>query len=474
MYFTSTTIITSAILFRGFKGTPTSIVTIVLGFLTICSGVVLLQLSKSAKDVPDTAVFAGDLDQMRTIAEQEQPETEPKADAIRGASIIVRRFSVARHKMEMEEARRLHEERQMDLQPLGEGEQYQWDGLRRRRTTLYSSPSTRSRGSTLQTPSEGFVAHTGPLSRSTTMTGAKHPPLGMSRFPDIDDQQTISSDLESRPDTGSSFGVSLLGTIRAARKKSASTRSGNAPSSGDQMYSIALGGDQGRSQSEPNSATNHGRARATSRGERWTKHVVFADGAGPSEETAHPQPPSKTAKRQFSFNFLRPSNESLTERSREMREVDRSTMSGESSRGGILSGHSRQRSGGSGKHMRGATEEERLGLVKAEHILEEEDEEDYEAAPEKETSRVIELKESSKHSSQDDMDAPRTPSPRSPRQPGRRAHYEILYDEPDESSSPVPPRIHQRSYSAESTQYEQQRLRWAQKQQGRRSPAADS
>jgi hypothetical protein len=55
-----------------------------MGFLTICSGVVLLQLSKSAKDVPDTAVFSGDLDQIHTIAEQEQPETEPKADAIRG------------------------------------------------------------------------------------------------------------------------------------------------------------------------------------------------------------------------------------------------------------------------------------------------------------------------------------------------------------------------------------------------------
>src|SRR5271169_257446 len=97
-----------------------SILTVVMGFLVICSGVVLLQLSKSAKDVPDVAVFTGDLDQVRTIAEQEQPETEPKADAIRGAAAIVRRISVARQKMEMDEARRLHEDRLRDLEPIGE------------------------------------------------------------------------------------------------------------------------------------------------------------------------------------------------------------------------------------------------------------------------------------------------------------------------------------------------------------------
>src|SRR6478609_7527593 len=114
VYFTSTTIITSAILFQGFKGTAQSIVTVVLGFLTICSGVVLLQLSKSAKDVPDAAVFSGDLDQIQTIAEQEQPESEPKADAIRGAAAIVRRLSSARMKMEYDELRRLNEEKRRE------------------------------------------------------------------------------------------------------------------------------------------------------------------------------------------------------------------------------------------------------------------------------------------------------------------------------------------------------------------------
>lgn len=84
VFFTSSTIVTSAILFRGFAGSVQSIITVVLGFLQICAGVVLLQLSKSSKDVPDAAVFNGDLDQVRTVAEQEEPESEPKADAIRG------------------------------------------------------------------------------------------------------------------------------------------------------------------------------------------------------------------------------------------------------------------------------------------------------------------------------------------------------------------------------------------------------
>ncbi|KAJ3474968.1 hypothetical protein NLG97_g9627 [Lecanicillium saksenae] len=103
VYFTSTTIITSAVLFQGFKAPAKDLVTIVMGFLVICSGVVLLQLSKSAKDVPDTAVFRGDLDQIQTIAEQEQPESEPKADAIRGTAAIVRRISQARSRMEERE-----------------------------------------------------------------------------------------------------------------------------------------------------------------------------------------------------------------------------------------------------------------------------------------------------------------------------------------------------------------------------------
>jgi hypothetical protein len=133
-----------------------------MGFLQICAGVVLLQLSKSAKDVPDAAVFKGDLNQVREVAEQEQPETEPKADAIRGTAAIIRRLSVTRQKMEQEEARRLRAAKLKDeLEPLQENEIVEWDGLRRRKTVIG--------------PSEF-----GPPVRRKIL----HPPLGMSHFPD--------------------------------------------------------------------------------------------------------------------------------------------------------------------------------------------------------------------------------------------------------------------------------------------------
>jgi hypothetical protein len=203
VYFTSTTIITSAILFQGFKGTPTAIITVVNGFLTICAGVVLLQLSKSAKDVPDTAVFSGNLDQIQTIAEQEQPETEPKADAIRGAAAIVRRFSVARQKMEVDELRRLHEEKMRErLEPVSEDgapqPEFEWDGLRRRKT-MYGS----QRGRSMTSPNP-FV----PAAPETP-----HPPLGMSHFP-------TEEELEEERNRPTSPGVlqSIAGTIRTRAK----------------------------------------------------------------------------------------------------------------------------------------------------------------------------------------------------------------------------------------------------------------
>ncbi|KAI0889222.1 DUF803-domain-containing protein [Annulohypoxylon maeteangense] len=198
VYFTSTTIITSAVLFQGFKGTATQIVTVVMGFLTICAGVVLLQLSKSAKDVPDSAVFAGDLDQIHTIAEQEQPETEPKADAIRGAAAIVRRISQARMRMEQEEFRRLREEKEMErLAPVSEdGQQlYEWDGLRRRRTTITSSFRSRS------------VATPSPVNTPA------HPPLGRSRFPTAEELEE-----DRNRQMSPSILSSIAGTIRNRTK----------------------------------------------------------------------------------------------------------------------------------------------------------------------------------------------------------------------------------------------------------------
>ncbi|CAD0094541.1 unnamed protein product [Aureobasidium mustum] len=146
VYFTSATIVTSAILFRGFGGSTVGIVSVIMGFLTICSGVVLLQLAKSSKDVPDTAIFKGDLDQVRTIAEQEEPESEPRADTIRGGAAI-----------ELDEARTIASEH---MEPIGEDDTVYFDGLRRRKTVV--APS----------------GHTSLQSAKTS-----HPPLGLTHFP---------------------------------------------------------------------------------------------------------------------------------------------------------------------------------------------------------------------------------------------------------------------------------------------------
>lgn len=139
-----------------------------MGFLVICSGVVLLQLSKSAKDVPDAAIFKGDLDQVREVAEQEASEAEPKADAIRGAASIIRRLSTPRRQMEQLEAKRIRDEKLSEhLEPLKENEVAEWDGLRRRKTVIGNGPSA------------------SPIVRRKTL----HPPLGMSQFPEDSPEQ---------------------------------------------------------------------------------------------------------------------------------------------------------------------------------------------------------------------------------------------------------------------------------------------
>ncbi|KAI8268637.1 Magnesium transporter NIPA2 [Colletotrichum sp. SAR11_239] len=348
VYFTSTTIITSAVLFRGFKGTPTAIITVVNGFLTICSGVVLLQLSKSAKDVPDTAVFSGDLNQIQTIAEQEQPETEPKADAIRGAAAIVRRLSSARQKMEEEEFKRLHEEKLREsLEPVSE------DGQ--------------------------------PISPQA------HPPLGMSHFPT--EEELAEHDRPSSPGMLSS----IAGTIR---ERARSVLSPNQPSftqdpkvqspmhpvplteiavatlksdddhspyygrSREHVYGLPVGQQHG--DMEYAGAAGVYDQRALSRGSAFS---------GASSHLA-PTPPPHSAKRQFSFSnvFKRHHNDSPHAHAHaHEEEAHRPT-----SRYGLGS------RGYSSPQVKNATEEERLGLVKGDsrsmpalqHYDDEEEEED--------------------------------------------------------------------------------------------------
>lgn len=103
--FTFCTLVTSVILYRGFAATPTAIITVVMGFLVICAGITILQMSKV-----DPTTLAG-LDRKTTIllaanrptSDAEKGDAtgieEPGIDALRGSfgaiGSIVRARSIA-------------------------------------------------------------------------------------------------------------------------------------------------------------------------------------------------------------------------------------------------------------------------------------------------------------------------------------------------------------------------------------------
>ncbi|KAJ6123295.1 hypothetical protein N7512_005760 [Penicillium capsulatum] len=311
VFFTSATIVTSAVLFQGFKGSATQITTVILGFLQICSGVVLLQLSKSAKDVPDAAVFKGDLDQIREVATQEDPEYEPKADSIRGTASIVRRLSTPRRHLEAEEARRFVHDRQEDsLKPPGENEIIEWDGIRRRKTLLGEGP-TMSRPHTPRSPS----------------IKQQLPPLGMSRLPDPEEE-------DHRPSTKHS-GHSFFSDIRSRAEST--------------LHPHWLPLHEQEKHLSDATDTDHGGLGITGRQRSDTpRSISWADekvNDQDSQSTAHPQ------HRQFSFgamfNRIRPSRSPSPKRpNTPPRGILRRTQ--------VVPG---------GDLRRTATEEERLGLV---------------------------------------------------------------------------------------------------------------
>ncbi|KAK6852945.1 magnesium transporter NIPA-domain-containing protein [Apiospora arundinis] len=388
VYFTSTTIITSAVLFQGFKGTASSIVTVVMGFLTICSGVVLLQLSKSAKDVPDTAVFKGDLDQIHTIAEQEQPETEPKADAIRGAAAIVRRFSVTRQKMEAEELKRLHEEKERErLETVSEaGPEYEWDGLRRRRTTINSQMSRRTVSPSPFTPQQAREPFPAP-------PRTPHLPLGMSYMPTAEEMEEEERRRQASPSLLSSIAGTIRGRGRSIilpghpdfRAESPSKKNTQSPMHPVQLTDIALPNHKLGGEASPYASTREhvyglpdnlrtqrteyggasaalarsaaSIASASSTGQRI--HFGEDDGTSLAPPTPPPHRDSQSARRQFSFqNVFR-----RHQADGGLQETPRSPPS---------HGHHQKPPSRSGMGSRGysqpqvknATEEERLGLVK--------------------------------------------------------------------------------------------------------------
>ncbi|KAL2358583.1 magnesium transporter NIPA-domain-containing protein [Cryomyces antarcticus] len=288
VFFTSSTIVTSAFLFRGFKGTAASISTVVMGFLQICAGVILLQLAKSAKDVPDAAVFKGDLDQVRTVAEVEEPESEPKADTIRGGAAIIRAMSHHRTKKQVEEVKRIHDEH---MEPIGENEQVEWDGLRRRKTVL----------------EPGQIG----LRRTKTI----HPPLGMTHFPGPEDdaseaRTSASAEDDVHPGFFPAFrrkansttwmpGRGLTTNDSSAATTLKSTLSSTSQNQREHIYGLPPGlrtdgahDTMDTAYKSPAHAAIHWAPDVDAAGERATSR---------GSSRAPPPPPPHAAKRQFSF-----------------------------------------------------------------------------------------------------------------------------------------------------------------------------
>ncbi|KAK8227656.1 magnesium transporter NIPA-domain-containing protein [Phyllosticta capitalensis] len=369
VFFTSSTIVTSAILFQGFKGTASTISTVIMGFLQICSGVILLQLSKSAKDVPDAAVFKGDLDQVRTVAEQEEPEYEPRADTLRGSASIIRTFSQARQKREAVEAKTLHSEY---LRPIGEFESIEWDGLRRRRTVVSSGGHSIERRKTV------------------------HPPLGMSQFPAPDSDDGTDSESEVHPGFFSRL------SMRRKRPASQPHHSSTHPVP---LESIAVGVKSEDSDVPPvpplpHKTSAHDFAAHDGSADSDPPHVYgLPPGLRDNDDTAYhsigpggghlqwasntsksphlepPRPPphainpsSSGGKRQFSFqNPFSRHSDGGAQRPTSPPERPMSARSGLSFSGRnfiSLGGHKRGHSNTSNPSATPATEEERLGLVK--------------------------------------------------------------------------------------------------------------
>lgn len=316
--------------------------------MQICAGVVLLQLSKSSKDVPDAAVFNADLDQVRTVAEQEEPESEPKADAIRGAAAIIRRMSMSRQKVEAEEARRIHDDRLRDqMEPISENEHVEWDGLRRRKTVLDGPAQSLQRRKTL------------------------HPPLGMAYFPDDDEGQDLRhnhGDDEEQQHVDGGFMNSLRRRAQSSLSPGQKNNMGaGTPDMRSPMYPVPLteittppykGAGHSPYPPQADGSTEiphvyglpHGLETLRDTPEDAARHLAPPSHHHP-QGTLAPTPPPHSTKRQFSFQkvFQRRRSDARPDSSEPIRPL---------SRGGLDS-----RPGTGGLTTKLATEEERLGLV---------------------------------------------------------------------------------------------------------------
>jgi hypothetical protein len=246
-----------------------------------------------------------------------------------------------RHKREMEEAKRLHDELH-DLEPIGENERVEWDGLRRRRTTLTGRPSTSPRA----------------------YTPTVHPPLGMSHFPT---EEELQED-ENMPNTGG-LGSSFLGSFRSrSRTVAPGSRHGvTDPSIQSPMHPVALTeiaippyktdyeGSYNQEHIYGHPHNLHDQKTAYDPG---SQHIHFSEDN--SERTGSrgssfltPERPPNSARRQFSFH-------NVFRKSQNPPHHEETLASGSARPKGFRSRTASSATAG-GKQT---TEEERLGLVK--------------------------------------------------------------------------------------------------------------
>ncbi|CAI2168916.1 5257_t:CDS:2 [Funneliformis geosporum] len=92
--FTSLTIMSSAILSQGFEAEPKSVVTVVMGFLVICSGIVLLQVSKST-GLDSVGTIDSPTDADLADNRLSRVDYNPGAAEIRASFGSIRRYSMS-------------------------------------------------------------------------------------------------------------------------------------------------------------------------------------------------------------------------------------------------------------------------------------------------------------------------------------------------------------------------------------------
>jgi hypothetical protein len=252
----------------------------------------------------------------------------------------------------MEEARRLREEHEAML-PIGENEQVEFDGIRRRRTTIRSN----------RRPSIPGVPDVPNLPGTPVRRKSIHPPLGMSKFPEPEEQE----DVDMHP----GFFANLMKRNKSSKALPPTPGAESLPMSpvktGDSAYDEEMG------QPRPQYATPGLPGGLASHSEADTSytspstHVQWA--SAPSLDSSRSRPGSSSleppappphgdrphtpggARRQFSFqNVLHPRRRTSSgaDDSRPISRGGLSFISRGASKGGTKNG----------------TEEERAGLVK--------------------------------------------------------------------------------------------------------------